>query len=47
MAKKTKAQLATMGKKITTRARAIRKKKPSMKWTSAMKQAGKELKGKL
>lgn len=31
-------------KKITTRAKAIRKKKPNMKWQKAVSQAAKELK---
>lgn len=33
-------------KRITSRAKQIYKKHPSMKWTSAIKQASKELKGK-
>jgi hypothetical protein len=32
-------------KKITARAKQIRRKHPSMKWTNAIKQASKELKG--
>lgn len=47
MAKRTKAQLSAMGKKITQEAKRIRKAHPSMKWTSAMKQAGKNLRGKI
>ena len=43
----TKAKLSAMGKKITAEAKKIRKAKPSMKWQTAMKQAGKKLKGKL
>jgi hypothetical protein len=47
MAKKTKAQLSAMGKKIIAEAKKIRKANPKMKWQNAMKQAGKNLKGKL
>ncbi len=43
MAKLTKKQLGAMGKKITSIAKAIRKAKPSMKWQSAMKEAGKKM----
>jgi hypothetical protein len=42
-----KSKLRQMGKKITDRAKAIRKKHPGMKWQNAVKKAGKELKGKL
>lgn len=42
----TKARLSAMGKAITSKAKAIRKKSPSMKWTSAMKAAGKAFKKK-
>ena len=43
-AKKTgKAGNAARMKKITTRAKEIRTKNPSMKWTSAIKKASKEL----
>jgi hypothetical protein len=45
MAKKSKAALAAMGKKITSLAKKIRK--PNEKWQTAMKRAGKQLKGKL
>jgi hypothetical protein len=41
MAKMTKKELGKMGKKITGKAKEIRKKHPSMKWTTAMKEAGK------
>jgi len=46
--KKTKKTVSSAGnaarmKKITTRAKEIRKKNPSMKWTSAIKKASKEL----
>ncbi|MDR0606390.1 MAG: hypothetical protein LBG80_19110 [Bacteroidales bacterium] len=47
MAKRTKKELSQMGKKITAEAKRIRKAHPSMKWQTAMKQAGKNLRGKL
>jgi hypothetical protein len=47
MAKLTKKQLSEMGKKITNKAKQIRKENPKMKWQTAMKQAGKQMKGKL
>lgn len=47
MAKITKKQLSEMGKKITNKAKAIRKANPNKKWTNCMKEAGKQLKGKL
>lgn len=47
MAKLTKKQLASNGKKITTKAKEIRKANPNKKWTTCMKEAGKALKGKL
>ena len=56
MAKRTKAELASMGKKITSAAKKIRKeggvktvsvKKYSMSWETAMKKAGQKLKGKM
>jgi hypothetical protein len=47
MAKKSKAALSKMGKRITTEAKRIRKEHPTMKWQTAMKQAGKNLKNKL
>lgn len=46
MAKLTKKQLGAMGKKITGIAKEIRKSHPSMKWTTAMKEAGKKMRGK-
>jgi hypothetical protein len=42
-----KRALAKKGKIITSKAKEIRKSSPKMKWTSAMKAAGKALKGKL
>ncbi len=47
MAKVSKKKLGEMGKKITTKAKAIRKANPRKKWTMCMKEAGKALKGKL
>jgi len=47
MAKMTKAQLGAMGKKITAEAKRIRKENPRKKWTTCIKDAGKNLKGKL
>jgi len=47
MAKLSKSQLSANGKKITTRAKQIRKANPGKKWTTCMKEAGKQLKGKL
>ena len=47
MAKRTKKELNAMGKKITNKAKEIRRKHPNKKWTTCMKEAGKELKGKL
>jgi hypothetical protein len=46
MVKKTKSELSKMGKAITSEAKRIRKASPKMKWQTAMKQAGKKLKGK-
>jgi hypothetical protein len=45
-AKLSKKALGAMGTKITTIAKKIRSGKPSMKWTDAMKAAGKQMKGK-
>jgi len=42
-----KTRLASMGKKITAKAKAIRRAHPSIKWPAAMRKAGKSLKGKL
>jgi hypothetical protein len=47
MAKKTKAQLSAMGKKITSEAKKIRNQNPNKKWKTCMKEAGKKLKGSL
>jgi hypothetical protein len=47
MSKKTKKQMASMGKKITSEAKKIQKASPRKKWTNCMKEAGKKLKGKL
>lgn len=53
MAKLTKKELGAMGKKITSKAKEIRKQagatpvttfKYKMSWTDAMKKAGKEMK---
>ena len=46
MAKMTKAQLSAMGKKITTEAKRIRKANPGKKWTTCIKEAGKNFKRK-
>lgn len=45
-AKLSKKALGAMGTKITTIAKKIRSGKPSMKWTDAIKVAGKQMKGK-
>ena len=42
----TKARLSKMGKAITSKAKAIRKKSPYKKWSTAMKEAGKAFKKK-
>jgi hypothetical protein len=47
MAKLTKKQLIANGKKITNKAKQIRKANKNKKWTTCMKEAGKSLKGKL
>ncbi|MDR0207018.1 MAG: hypothetical protein LBI45_07175 [Bacteroidales bacterium] len=47
MAKLTKRQMSANGKRITSKAKAIRKASPGKKWTTCMKEAGKQLKGKL
>jgi len=47
MPRKSKAALSIMGKKITLKAKSIRQLHPGMKWSMAMKKAGKALKGKL
>ncbi len=44
MAKKTKKELGAMGSKIMTKAKAIRKANPRMKWTSCVAKAGKSFK---
>jgi hypothetical protein len=44
MAKMTKKALGDMGKKIMTKAKAIRKSSPGKKWTTCVKEAGKSLK---
>jgi hypothetical protein len=46
MTRLSNEKLAAMGRKITTLAKKIRSGHPSMKWTEAMKKAGKEMKGK-
>lgn len=45
MVRLSKEKLGAMGKKITTLAKKIRSGHPSMKWTDAMKKAGKQMKG--
>jgi len=47
MAKMTKSKLSANGKRITNKAKQIRKANPGKKWTTCMKEAGKALKGKL
>lgn len=47
MAKKSKAALAAMGRKITSEAKRIRAASKGKKWTTCMREAGKKLKGKL
>jgi len=44
MAKMTKKELSAMGKKIISKAKAIRKANPGKKWTSCMREAGKSFK---
>jgi hypothetical protein len=44
VAKLTKKALGSMGAKIMRKAKEIRKKSPSKKWTSCVKEAGKQLK---
>jgi len=44
MAKMTKKALGTMGSKIMTEAKKIRKANPKMKWTDCVKKAGKNFK---
>ena len=46
MAKQTKKQLASRGKKIMAEAKKIQKKHPRKKWTSCVAEAGKKFKGK-
>jgi hypothetical protein len=46
MAKMTKEKLAAMGRRITSEAKRIRAGHPSMKWTTAMKEAGKKFRKK-
>ena len=46
MAKLSKAALAAQGRKITGEAKRIRAAHPSMKWTTAMKEAGKKFRKK-
>ncbi len=46
MPKKTKADMAKMGKEMTSLAKNYRKKHPSAKWSTAMKEAGKAYKSK-
>ena len=41
MPKMNKIELGAMGKKIMTKAKAIRKANPRKKWTSCVKEAGK------
>jgi hypothetical protein len=43
MAKISKSQLRANGKKITARAKSIRRANPGKKWTTCMKDAGKQL----
>ena len=45
--KKTGKGNASALKKVVAEAKRIRKDHPNMKWQSALKQAGKKLKGKL
>jgi len=47
MAKRTKKQMSAAGKRITNKAKQIRKANPGKKWTTCMKEAGRELRGKL
>lgn len=47
MPRRGNAKLASMGKAIIARAKAIRKAHPTKKWTACMKEAGSELRGKL
>lgn len=44
MPKMTKKRLGAFGKKITTKAKEIRKKSPGKKWTSCIREAAKMLK---
>lgn len=46
MAKLTKKQFGAMGKGITTKAKEIRAKSPTKKWTSCIKEASKSFKKK-
>jgi hypothetical protein len=46
MAKMTKKQLGSRGKKIMAEAKRIQKKHPRKKWTSCVAAAGKKMKGK-
>ena len=41
MPKMNKTELGAMGKRIMTKAKAIRKANPRKKWTSCVKEAGK------
>jgi len=43
MAKLTKTQLAAKGRAIMAKAKEIRKKHPSMKWTNCVSQAAKSM----
>ena len=44
MPKMTKKEFGAMGKKIMTKAKAIRKANPRKKWPSCVKEAGKTYK---
>jgi len=46
MAKMSKKALSSMGRRITSEAKRIRAGHPSMKWTTAMKEAGKKYRAK-
>lgn len=46
MAKLTKKALGSMGSKIMTEAKKIRKASPGKKWTTCVKEAGKKMKKK-
>lgn len=46
MAKMTKKELGSMGKRIMAKAKQIRKASPNKKWTNCVKEAGKSLRKK-